>query len=83
MFVRSKKTETENPMFRSAFSETVFKNKYAHAGCETWEKLVDVLVEDVCRDQMSYEDKQLLKQYMTDLAFIPGGRYLYYAGRQK
>ena len=30
---------------------------------------------------MSKEDKDDLVNYITDLKFIPGGRYLYYAGR--
>jgi len=71
----------ENPMFRSKFSEDIFKHKYAHTGCETWSSLATVLVEDVCQDKMSKEDKDDLVNYITDLKFIPGGRYLYYAGR--
>jgi ribonucleoside-diphosphate reductase alpha chain len=71
----------ENPMFRSKFSEDIFKQKYAHTGCETWSSLAAVLVEDVCQDKMSKEDKADLTKYITDLKFIPGGRYLYYAGR--
>lgn len=71
----------ENPMFRSKFSEDIFKHKYAHTGCETWSSLAAVLVEDVCQHKMSKEDKADLTKYITDLKFIPGGRYLYYAGR--
>ena len=71
----------ENPMFRSKFSEDIFKHKYAHTGCETWSSLAAVLVEDVCQEHMSKEDKDDLVNYITDLKFIPGGRYLYYAGR--
>ena len=70
-----------NPMFRSKFSEDIFKHKYAHDGCETWADLAKTLVEDVCGDHMSLEDRSQLRQYITDLKFIPGGRYLYYAGR--
>tara|TARA_R100000664_G_scaffold6062_2_gene11005 strand:+ start:4071 stop:5726 length:1656 start_codon:yes stop_codon:yes gene_type:complete len=68
-------------MFRSKFSEDIFKHKYAHTGCETWSSLATVLVEDVCQDKMSKEEKDDLVNYITDLKFIPGGRYLYYAGR--
>lgn len=71
----------ENPMFRSKFSQDIFKQKYAHAGCETWSSLAAILVEDVCRKKMSKEDKAALSNYITELKFIPGGRYLYYAGR--
>lgn len=72
----------QNPMFRSSFSETIFKQKYAHEGCETWNDLCRVLVEDVCGDLMTKEDKAQLTNYMQDMKFIPGGRYIYYAGRQ-
>jgi ribonucleoside-diphosphate reductase alpha chain len=33
----------ENPMFRSKFSEDIFKQKYAHHNCETWDALASVL----------------------------------------
>ena len=39
-----------NPMFRSQFSETIFKEKYKHDGCDTWEQLSNVLIDDVCGD---------------------------------
>jgi len=71
----------ENPMFRSKFSEDIFKHKYAHHGCETWDALASTLVDDVCQDYLPKEDKDELKRMITDLKFIPGGRYLYYAGR--
>jgi len=70
-----------NPMFRSKFSEDIFNYKYAHDGCETWADLSRTLVEDVCGDLMSSDDKSQLSQFIKDLKFIPGGRYLYYAGR--
>ena len=68
-------------MFRSKFSEDIFKQKYAHHNCETWDALASVLVEDVCQNYMPKDDKEELKRIITDLKFIPGGRYLYYAGR--
>ena len=76
----------ENPQFRSKFSEDIFKHKYAHEGCDTWADLSKTLVRDVCGDfvdkpLMSKDDQDQLIEYITDLKFIPGGRYLYYAGR--
>ena len=71
----------ENPMFRSKFSEDIFKHKYAHHGCETWSSLASVLVDDVCFPYLKEDEREQLKEYITDLKFIPGGRYLYYAGR--
>lgn len=70
-------------MFRSQFAEDIFKQKYMHNGCEVWADLARTLVEDVCRDKVKREQKDELIRYITDLKFIPGGRYLYYAGRAK
>ena len=79
-----------NPMFRSKFSEDIFNLKYSHTGCDTWEQLSRVLVEDVCGNLrsgeealMRKEERKQLQAYITDLKFVPGGRYLYYAGRDK
>jgi ribonucleoside-diphosphate reductase alpha chain len=69
-------------MLRSSFSETIFNQKYSHEGCETWADLCRVLVEEVCGKYMVKEDRDYLQNAMTDMKFIPGGRYLYYAGRQ-
>jgi ribonucleoside-diphosphate reductase alpha chain len=78
----------QNPVFRSQFSEDIFHQKYAHDGCETWEKLARTLVYDVCiapdgRVLMDKEDRQELVRIIAEMKFIPGGRYLYYAGRSK
>jgi ribonucleoside-diphosphate reductase alpha chain len=71
----------ENPMFRSQFSETIFRQKYAHEGAETWADLCRTLVRDVCAGHISQSDMDQLVNYMQDMKFLPGGRYLYYAGR--
>lgn len=73
-----------NPMFRSKFSEDIFNHKYRHEGAETWAALAKTLVEDVCSvadDYMTKDDKSTLEKYIREMKFIPGGRYLYYAGR--
>lgn len=68
-------------IFRTKFSEDIFNHKYKHKGAETWNELSSTLVEDVCRNFLSKEDKEELKQIISQMKFIPGGRYLYYAGR--
>ena len=74
-----------NPMFRSKFSEDIFNHKYAHAadfaGAETWEALAWTLVVDVTQGYLPIDEQKQLFEYIRDLKFIPGGRYLYYAGR--
>lgn len=67
--------------FRTKFSEDIFNHKYKHEGAETWENLAHTLVEDVCRDKLTKDEKEQLKVYIRNMKFIPGGRYLYYAGR--
>lgn len=71
-----------NPMFRSKFSEDIFNQKYGHEGCETWADLARVLVEQVCGEYMPKDEKDQLTNYITEMKFLPGGRYLYYAGRE-
>ncbi len=70
----------KNPTFKSKLSEDIFNYKYRHDGCETWADLAHTLVDDVCIG-LPKEDKDQLIEYIRDLKFIPGGRYLYYAGR--
>lgn len=72
-----------NPMFNSQLSETIFNKKYRHDGCETWADLCNTLINDVMREEdgANTDDKLELFDHMYNMRFIPGGRYLYYAGR--
>jgi ribonucleoside-diphosphate reductase alpha chain len=70
-----------NPAFRSKFSEDIFNQKYRHEGAETWDELASTLVETICGDLLTRDERGQLANYIRDLKFIPGGRYLYYAGR--
>ena len=74
--------------FKTSFAERIFKQKYAQGPNDTWDALSERLVEDVCgsrwgkeRPLMSDEDRQELVEHIKCMRFIPGGRYLYYAGR--
>tara|TARA_A100001234_G_scaffold53227_3_gene45164 strand:- start:529 stop:2181 length:1653 start_codon:yes stop_codon:yes gene_type:complete len=69
-------------MFRTKFSEDIFNTKYAHENATTWAELARTLVEDVCRDMMPQEEKDELTDHLTNLRWVAGGRYLYYAGRK-
>jgi len=71
----------KNPQFRSKFSEDIFYTKYSHKDAETMHELAATLVEDVCQDQLRKSEKDELISHISELRFIPGGRYLYYAGR--
>jgi len=75
-------------MFRTNLGETVFKQKYASNAYETWEDRAHTVVNWVCGDVdghknnlMSRGDKDQLTQYISEFKFMPGGRYLWYSGR--
>jgi len=68
--------------FRTSFSEQIFNYKYKHENAETWDQLSATLIEDVCRETLTYSEKQELIKLHTEMKFIAGGRYLYYAGKK-
>jgi len=72
-----------NPQFRSKFSEDIFNTKYSHEGAESFHELSCTLVSDVCQSHLTADEKEELIDHISNLRFIPGGRYLYYAGRDK
>jgi ribonucleoside-diphosphate reductase alpha chain len=79
---------TEKNRFRNSFGENVFRFKYAQGPGDTWDKLAERLVEDVCGSRggttsvlMSDGDRKELAEHIKAMRFLPGGRYLYYAGR--
>ena len=78
-------TEREDDIFRffrNDMAKSMFLNKYSHPeGCETWEALAYTLAHEVCGDYLPAEEVHQIFQIIRDMKFIPGGRYLYYAGR--
>jgi ribonucleoside-diphosphate reductase alpha chain len=70
-------------MFRTKLAESIFEHKYKHQGAETWPELCKTLVEHVVAERAPKDVKAQLTRYMTDMLFLPGGRYIYYAGREK
>ena len=72
--------------FKTSFAETIFRQKYSQGPNDTWDALAERLVHDVCGPYkgtalLSDGDQKQLAQYIKEMKFIPGGRYLYYAGR--
>jgi len=74
--------------FKTSFAETIFRTKYAQGPNDSWDALAERLVEDVCGSRwgttnklLGDGDRQQLAEYIKQQKFIPGGRYLYYAGR--
>ena len=74
--------------FKTSFANNIFRNKYAQGPNDTWDSLAERLVEDVCGTRwgaqpklLSDGDQKQLAEYIKQQKFLPGGRYLYYAGR--
>ena len=68
-------------IFRHQYSEDIFNKRYRHDGCETWEALAKTVTESVVGDYVDKETKSAIENAIAKMWFIPGGRYLYYAGR--
>mgnify|MGYP005999191361 FL=1 len=70
-----------NPIFRNKFSEDIFNLKYKHEGAETWDELAATVAIDVAGKYLRKDELQELIEMIRKHQFLPGGRYLYYAGR--
>ncbi len=75
--------------FKNSFGANIFRNKYALTQTESWPQRARFIVDDVCgtagnkaHPLLSQSDQDQLVQYITEMKFIPGGRYVYYAGRK-
>lgn len=75
--------------FRNNLAEEVFKAKYAINKYETWRERAHAIVDAVCGTNGGTMDpildkgtRDYLVECITQMKFIPGGRYVYYAGRQ-
>ena len=68
--------------FRNSFGDTIFKQKYANTPDQTWEEKCALIVADVTQNLMSLADQDLLREAMKRCDLMPGGRYIYYAGRR-
>lgn len=74
--------------FRNDLAKEIFYNKYALTQADTWPERARMIVEDVCgsmagrrRVLLSETEREYLVELITDMKFMPGGRYIYYAGR--
>jgi ribonucleoside-diphosphate reductase alpha chain len=74
--------------FKNSFGANIFRNKYAQGPSDTWDCLAERLVDDVCGSRggtvpvlLSDGDRKELAEHIKHMRFLPGGRYLYYAGR--
>ena len=75
--------------FKTQLGYEIFKNKYAQNRYETWHDRAHTVVDAVCGTNMGTEtplmdkaDRDQLVQYLLEFKWLPGGRYLWYAGRE-
>jgi ribonucleoside-diphosphate reductase alpha chain len=68
-------------VFSNKFANDIYLQKYSLNGQETWSDTSKRVVEAVCGQLLSPEEKEVIYKIILDRKFIPGGRYLYSAGR--
>jgi len=78
----------ERERFKTTFARNIFRQKYALSDADSWDNLAHRVVDDVCGTRggtehplMGEDERKQLTEYIASMKFIPGGRYLYYAGR--
>ena len=68
-------------VFGSKFAQDIYLQKYSLGGQEKWEDTCARVVSAVCGQLLIHEEQAKLIELMVERKFIPGGRYLYSAGR--
>lgn len=68
-------------VFTSKWAQDTFINKYSMDKKETWADTSRRVVEAVCGDLLTQKEKNKIYKLILERKFIPGGRYLYSAGR--
>lgn len=68
-------------VFSNKFAQDIFSQKYSMNQQETWSDLCRRVVSSVCGQLLDSKDQEKIYKLMLDRKFIPGGRYLYSAGR--
>lgn len=68
--------------FRTELAQNIFNQKYALFEGQTWAEKARDIVADVTTNLMTKDQQEQLETYIRDMKMIPGGRYVYYAGRQ-
>lgn len=69
-------------VFSNKFSQDVFIQKYSKDGVETWADTAKRVTEAVCHQLLDTKTKEKIYNIILERKFIPGGRYLYAAGRE-
>jgi ribonucleoside-diphosphate reductase alpha chain len=68
-------------VFSNKFAQDIYLQKYSMDGQESWKDTCARVVNAVCGQLLDSKTKEKILKYMIERKFIPGGRYLYSAGR--
>lgn len=74
--------KNEFDVFSSKFSQDIYLQKYSKDGVETWSDTARRVTEAVCSQLLDSKTKDKIYNIILERKFIPGGRYLYSAGRE-
>lgn len=69
-------------MFKNPFAQNIFDQKYATFPGQTWEQKANDIVTDVTHNHLGANERNTLYDAICNFKFLPGGRYIYYAGRK-
>lgn len=69
-------------VFSSKWAQDTFLSRYSMNGQETWADMCKRVVSAVCGQLLDQETQHKIYEIMLTRKFIPGGRYLYSAGRE-
>lgn len=73
--------KNEYGVFSNKFAQDIYLQKYSMNGQEAWPDTCKRVVDNVCGQLLTAEEKADILEMMVNREFIPGGRYLYSAGR--
>lgn len=69
-------------VFSTKFAQDIYLQKYSKDGVETWADTAKRVTEAVCSQLLDSKAKEKIYNIILERKFIPGGRYLYSAGRE-
>jgi ribonucleoside-diphosphate reductase alpha chain len=69
-------------VFSTKFAHDIYLQKYSKDGVETWSDTAKRVTEAVCSQLLDNKTKEKIYNTILERKFIPGGRYLYSAGRE-
>lgn len=74
--------KNEFDVFSSKFAQDIYLQKYSKDGVEKWADTAKRVTEAVCSQLLDTKTKEKIYNVILERKFIPGGRYLYSAGRE-